>query len=141
MDTPSGTFAIGLWLIANLASGLVGAIITTIVYARRETRKLKVDTLKRFAANRYDLKGDEFSRALNEVFVVFNDDAAVMQSLQRFHDSVTSRSADTEDRLIKLYKAMCDATEIKYGDFNDSFFLKPFNTRPESVTATTRKES
>ena len=68
---------IWITIIAAMISGLVGALLSTFVYLKRENRKFKVDTLKRFAANRFDLKGDEFSRALNEIYIVFNDSAKV----------------------------------------------------------------
>src|SRR2546423_99109 len=48
-------------LVSSLVSGIIG-VITSLLYTRYyEKRKMKLDTLKRFAANRYDLKGDEFS--------------------------------------------------------------------------------
>ena len=93
---------------------------------------MKVDTLKRFASNRYDLKGDEFSRALNEVFVVFQSSPKVMRALSDYHEKVTSKQ-ESLDCLIKLFKAMCKDVNIKFEQFNDSFFLRPFNTRADSA--------
>lgn len=116
---------------ASLISGLLGALLSITVLGRRETKRFKVDTLKRFAANRYDLKGDEFTRALNEILVVFNKNAKVMRDLQTFHDGATAGQA-RDDALIRLYKSMCDDVGIRYETFNDSFFFKPFNTRASS---------
>lgn len=124
-------FSIWATIAASLTSGLLGALLSIIVYSRRERRRFKVDTLKRFAANRYDLKGDEFSRALNEVFVVFNENAHVMKELQAFHERVSAKEP-AEDALVRLYKAMCDDVGINYDGFNDSFFLTPFNTKASS---------
>ncbi len=58
-------------ILSSLLSGIIGVVISTIYYRRHEARKIKLDTLTRVIANRYDLKGDEFSRALNEIFVIF----------------------------------------------------------------------
>ena len=123
---------IWITIIAAMISGLVGALLSTVVYLKRENRKFKVDTLKRFAANRFDLKGDEFSRALNEIYIVFNDSAKVMNALSDFHKALTSRQNElgSQDTLVKLFKAMCKDVKIKHGEFTDSFFLIPFNTKP-----------
>ena len=133
-----------LWVavIVSLISGLVGALITMVAVAHRELRRFRVDTLKRFASNRFDLRGEEFTRALNEVFIVFNDVPEVMQSLAEFHKTVTSKlpSPTADDALIKLFKAMCRAAKIRYDHFNDSFFLTPFNVKPTSVQSASAKE-
>ena len=116
------TISVAVAVISTVLSGLLGALVSIIVYGRREQRRFKVDTLKRFAANRYDVKGEEFTRALNEIFVVFNDAPNVMGVLEDFHEKTSNEA------LITLYKAMCRDTKVKYDRFNDSFFLKPFNT-------------
>lgn len=125
------------WLVASavlggIVSGLLATAISLAVMGKREQRQFKVDTLKRFAGNRYSLKGDEFTRAMNEIQVVFNDHPEIMTALSAFHESVNQKGPHSNDRLIKLYKSMCDATGISYAAFNDSFFLRPFNTTPES---------
>lgn len=122
-----------IWVViaASLLSGVLGALLSIIVYGRREKRRFKVDTLKRFAANRYDLKGDEFSRALNEIYVVFNQNRDVMNALQELHERTTAKRP-SEDALVRLYKAMCTDVGVAFGDFNDSFFLTPFNTKATS---------
>ena len=114
-----------------LTSGLVGALISSIIYVRREKRMFKVATLKKFAAHRYHITGDGFSQALNEIFVVFNDSKEVMSALEEFHKVVTGRqgTAASNDGLVKLYKAMCKDAKIKFEHFNDSFFLSPFNIK------------
>lgn len=126
---------ISLWvtILGSLLSGLLGALLTTVIYVRREDRKFKVDTLKRFASNRFDVQSDEFSRSLNEILVVFNDSKTVMRTLQDFHDVITSGKAGlSNDRLVRLFKAMCDDAGIDYKGMNDSFFLQPFNVREGS---------
>jgi hypothetical protein len=119
-------------IIASSISGIVGVIISTFFYIRHERRKDKIETLKRFMGNRYDLVGDEFSRAINEVFVVFKGSPKVMKALSAYHEKVTANNG-SEDELIKLFKAMCNDVGLSYIEFNDSFFLRPFNTRPTSA--------
>lgn len=83
-------------------------------------------------SNRYDLTGDEFSRALNEIFIVFSDSSLVMSSLEKHHKAVTSPGGDSEDETLVLLKSMCKEVGVNYKDFNDSFYLRPYNTKPAS---------
>lgn len=121
-------------ILIPLVSGLLSALVTIYIYGVREKRKFKMDTLKRFAANRYDVKGAEFTKALNEIFVVFNDSLDVMRMLGEFHKAISSGQPNDicNDALLALYKAMCRDLRIKYNTFSDSFFLKPFNTKYNS---------
>ena len=66
-------FAVTVTVISSLISGLFGVLIANRYYRRSAIQRRKMDTTTRFFANRYHLKGDEFSRSLNEIFVVFND--------------------------------------------------------------------
>jgi len=118
-------------LVAALLSGVVGVAISIVYHRRYEKRRTKIDTFKRFFSNRYDLKGDEFSRAINEIFVVFHESKEVISTLRAFHQRVTDKQP-SENELLKLHKAMCKVVNIKFDKFNDSFFLRPFNTRPSS---------
>ena len=122
------TMAILITIFSSLLSGIVAVIISKIYYRNYEKHKIKVDTLTRFVGNRYDLKGDKFSGALNEIFVVFQSSSDVMSTLSKYHEKVVARQ-NSEDNLIRLFKAMCDDVGVKYDQFNDSFFTRPFNTR------------
>ena len=126
--------SMNIWItiFSALLSGILGVGISTFYYRRHEARKIKLDTLTRVIANRYDLKGDEFSRALNEIFVIFSGSKSVMDAFKIFHEKTISRDVSNEDALLRLIKVMCDDISIPYDGFNDSFFLRPFNTRPNS---------
>ncbi len=117
-------------IISSLLSGIVGVLISTFYYRRYEKRKAKFDTLQRFSANRFDLKGDPFSRTLNEIFVIFYDSPKVISALSNYHAKV-SNGENSEDELVRLFKSMCENLYIKYEQLNDSFFLRPFNTKPD----------
>nr|WP_238526765.1 hypothetical protein [Cellvibrio japonicus] len=55
-----------------------------------------------------------------------------MNALNRHHKAVTTPGVDSEDELIVLIKAMCHDVNVSYREMNDSFFLRPYNTRPTS---------
>ena len=126
------TEEITVTIISSLISGVVGVAISIFYYRRYENRKFKMDTFKKFFGNRYDLKGDPFSRSLNEIFVVFKNSKVVMNALSEHHKAVASRK-NSEDELVKLFKAMCKDLGLDVSGFNDSFFLTPYNTRPNSA--------
>lgn len=119
-------------ILSSLLSGIVGVVISTVYYRRHEAKKIKLYTLTRVMANRYDLKGDEFSRALNEIFIIFQKSKPVMDALSDFHEKTTTPGLSNEDALLRLIKAMCDDVSISHEGVNDSFFLRPFNTRQSS---------
>lgn len=126
-----------LWaaVLISLVSGLAGALLTVVVLARREHRRSRVETLKRFAANRYDVTGDDFTRVINETFVAFNDSPPVMAALAEFHRAAVGNAGEQtiQDRLVALFKTMCASSGVRLHAFNDSFFLTPFNTRPAAA--------
>ena len=119
-------------IISSLISGVIAVVVSIIYYRRYEKRRIRVDTLTRFVGNRYDIRGDEFSRALNEIFVVFQGSREVMSVLSRYHGKVITEQ-NSEDDFIRLFKAMCNDVGVKYDEFNDSFFLTPFNLRRDSA--------
>lgn len=124
----------GLAFVAALSSGLLAVLVSSWLNRRFVRQQAKIDALREFSANRYDLHSDAFSRALNQIVVVFNDSPEVMRALQKFHRDVTAgRQQATENSLIKLFKAMCDDAGVELEEFNDSFFLRPFNTSASSA--------
>jgi hypothetical protein len=89
-------------------------------------------TLKDFAGYRYDILGEDFTRALNEIFIVFSDSTKVKQALKKFHENTISpmrSSALADQYFVELFKSMCQDLSIKTDDFTDSFFLTPFNLK------------
>lgn len=120
--------AISVTIISSLISGLVAVVVSIVWHRRAEARRTKRDSLIRLFANRYDLKGDEFSRALNQDFVVFNECGGVTTALSAFHSEVVA-GRPTDDARLRLIKAMRSDATVNFCDFNDPFFLKPFNTR------------
>jgi len=133
MDPITATVIVGV--ASALLSGIVGVIISNRHYRTYEKHKMKVDTLKRLSANRFDVTGDEFSRAINEIYVVFQDSPKVLEALKDYHRAL--RQPDSLDYLVRLFKAMSRDVNINVDRFDDSFFLTPFNARPSSTALPT----
>ena len=65
-----------------------------------------------------------FFEGLNEVMIVFSDSK---EGLERAHEyKAALGSANHNDRLIDLFKAICRNVGIDPTAFNDSLFLGPF---------------
>jgi hypothetical protein len=123
---------ISITIMYSVVSGLLGVIISTWYYHRYETKKVKLDTLRRLVAYRYCLTNagaidaeKEFFGALNEAFVVFNKNRSVLKALQTMHGNL-GQPAKLVDDLLILLKAMYKDLGIAYSEINDSFMTKPF---------------
>lgn len=116
-------------VISALLSGIVGVIISNWYHARAEKRKLKLGVLHQLMGNRNNLVGQEFTEAINNVFVAFHDSNTVLSELKIFHAfSISSVSGERmNNQLLKLFKAMCIDLKIDIASLEDEFFLTPFN--------------
>lgn len=114
-------------MIAGSIGGLVGALAAAWLYAAEARKQRKADTLRRFVANRFDLAGVEFSRALNEAIVVFADNRSVIRALDAF------RVTRTDANLIALYRTMSKASGLSHRGVTDDLFFTVFNAAPSST--------
>lgn len=117
-------------VISSLISGIAGVIISIIYHRKNEKRRAKIETLKNFVGYRYYLKGENFTKTLNEIFIVFQDSKDVLEKLNQFHEIIVSRQGNlANDKLISLFKAMCRNLKINPNKYSESFFLKAFNVK------------
>jgi len=117
-------------IISSLISGIIGVVISIIYHKRAEKRQAKINTLKQFVGYRYDLKGEHFTKALNEIFVVFQDSQLVLDRLSEFHEIIVSgQKIIANDKLVVLFKEMCKDLDIDPSKFSESLFLKAFNVK------------
>ena len=118
-------------VVVSLCSGLLGSLIGAGVAAwalwTMERRKLKFDLARRLAAHRYDLRGSEFSAALNEVIVTFADSKVVLEKLQAFYLAI--RTPQPNPALVDLLKAVFEAAGLNQKVLNDEYLLTAFNVR------------
>ncbi|HCE3037167.1 TPA: hypothetical protein NG287_004516 [Vibrio parahaemolyticus] len=112
-------------IVSSLLSGLLGVIVSTVYYRRHEARKVKFTTFRSLMANRFDLNSEGFTKAINEIAIVFNDSKPVCKALTEYHLSLGTTQAD--DAFLKLFKSIARDLNLSMSDFNDSFLFKPFN--------------
>jgi hypothetical protein len=117
-------------LVSALLSGLLGVLISNWYHNRNEIKRAKLKVLQQLLGNRYNVKREGFTEAINQVFVVFYDSREVLTALKAFHeDSLsTNRTQDVSNqKLLDLFKAMCKHLHIETEPLTDNFFLQPFN--------------
>lgn len=117
-------------IISSLISGIVSVIISNIYHRKNEKLRAKIETLKNFVGYRYYLKGNNFTKTLNEIFIVFQDSKDVLEKLTQFHEIIVSQQiALANDKLIALFKSMCKDLDIDPNKYSESFFLNVFNVK------------
>jgi len=119
-------------VIAALLSGLVGVGISNWYHNRNETRRTKLSVMQQLLGNRHDLKGQLFTEALNQIFVIFYDSKEVIVALKEFHAAIINSAThpDIKDqKLMELFKAMCKHLKINIEPLTDNYFLQVFNVK------------
>lgn len=119
-------------LISSLLLGLAGVGISIWYYQRNEIRRTKLRVLQQLLGNRYAIRGDKFTEALNQVFVVFYDCHDVLVALKAFFEVIVAPQKNeplVDQRLLDLFKAMCKELKINPEPLTDNFFLSAFNIR------------
>ena len=113
-----------------LFSGILGVIISSVMYNRHDRYLRKLDVARRLFRHRSNVLSDGFMEALNEVFVVFHKSEDVLKHLVNFHTLVTTKIilAETANQnMLELWKAICCEIKIKPDIVHDKFFIKPFS--------------
>ena len=125
-----GIEAIIVTLISSLISGLVGVGVATWYFYKLERHKLKLDLARRLLGNRYSIKGDAFSCAMNEVIAVFADSKDVLNNMSRLYEALQAQGKpNAEVALIDFLKSVCKASRLTQATLNDAYLLKIFNAR------------
>jgi hypothetical protein len=97
-----------------------------------EIGQLKLGVLRKFAGNRaaltrvgVDAQRIAFFEALNEIIVAFSNSVDVVAAVDALHDAINTLNQN--DRLVKLFKAMCRDTGVDITNLSDERFLRPFH--------------
>lgn len=131
-------------ILSSVFSGLLGVAISNIYHQKNEVRREKLQLISQLIGNRNDLQGQEFSEALNKIFITFYKSKPVLIQLKKFHDVVSNRNraeGGANDVLLDLFKTLCKDVGIKIEPLNDNFFLMPFNVRGSSMIPNNAKRN
>lgn len=125
-------------LLSSLLSGIIGVGISNWYHKKAEKRMHKLLLLEKLLGNRHDILGDKFTEALNSVFIVFYDSPSVINALKAFHENTLNPIRGTDlanQKLLDLFRAMCEDLDIQIRPLTDTFFLQPFNIRVSDIAA------
>ena len=126
--------------IAAIISGLLATSITLVVThiqgKKQEKKNFKMLLFREMVAYRTDIlpnaiSSGNFTKAVNQVFIAYNDCPAVMKAFEEFRKNViyrTNGNADNAkiiDSLVLLLKTMADDLKIDYSFSNDDLFTRP----------------
>ena len=122
--------AIAWTLVSSLMSGIVGVGVSVWVFYKLEKHKLKVELARRLLGNRFNVNGDAFSCAMNEVIAIYSDADDVLQKWSTLMKIVESSGKPGLDgALIDFLKAVCKESRLSQTTLNDTYWLKVFNGR------------
>lgn len=119
-------------IISALCSGLLSVFLMNYLNNRNEIYNKKLETLSEFVGYRHDIKGDNFTQALNKAFILFSDSEKVLKAIKTFHEDTQlpiRKDEISNQKLLEVFKAMCADLGIETDELNDEFFLKPFNIK------------
>ena len=127
-------------LVSAVFSGLLATVLTLVVTTvqsrKKEARDYKMRVFSDLIAWRVDIlpgtiPTGNFSKAVNQVFIAYNDCPKVMDAFEAFRKNVIYRTnveqdnAKIIDSLVMLLKAMADELNIDYTFSNDDLFTRP----------------
>lgn len=122
-------------IITSLVSGLVGALLSSLLYFRYEKRKVKFDTAQRLFANKYQADSHEFVGALNEVSIVFHDSSEIIDALDKLWSSYQVPGApEADNKMLNLFKVICKELNINFKNIeNDTHLARTFSPKSTSI--------
>lgn len=115
-------------LLPVIIGGVAGAIASAIYYKKAERRKEKINLILQLFGNRHNLKGDRFTEALNNTFIVFYNSNNVIDKLNQFY-KVTQNDEDNECALCNLFKALLKDVKLDKSNFEQKNLLIAFNNK------------
>lgn len=119
-----------LQIILSVISGVIGVVLTIIFQRKFMLYDLKREVLIQFVENRFNIRGDEFTKALNKIHAVYTNNLDVIKAVDDFHRLILGKSISTDSanqKLYQIYLMMCNSIKIK--PMSETQFLMPFNVK------------
>jgi len=109
---------------------ILATAIGLYVFKKQHLHKMRMDLFSDLMGNRHNLTGDAFTTALNRVFVVFDDDPAVIRAVREFTHVAGKQSATNKD-LINIFRPICRNLKIGEAVITDGDFETAFNAKQD----------
>ena len=128
-------------LLSSAISGLIGVFVSFYFFRRLENRKLKIETARKLFGSKYNMAGQDFQEAMNEVMFVFADCQGVIRAMQELWETLQTpqggRSPTAPDeKLVALMKAVCKEVGVRYKNLPDAYFLRYLSVPNNALQAT-----
>ncbi len=120
-------------IILSIISGIFGAILTILCQRKFIAYDLKRDVLIQFVENRYDINGEQFTKAINKIRDIYAKEEEVVAAVDEFHRLILSKSSSRDkanQKLYQIYLKMCSSIKIK--PMEETKFLMPFNVKDDN---------
>jgi hypothetical protein len=123
-------------IISSLISGLLGVIISSAFYANHEKNMIKLNLLHDLVGYReaitpsgeYNRK--EFYIALNKVFLVYNDNDAVIDAYRGFVSNMSMGRGDlANESMFNMIKAMAEDSGLNYDQTDKEILMLPISSK------------
>jgi len=122
---------IAIIVISSIASGILGVLISISYHRKSDQKRTKMDVLRNLAGNRHNSNGDDFTKALNEIFVVFNKSKKIQTLVNDLHTKISLKQEHVDTKLYELFIALCKDLKINTSAYNESSFMNVFNIRKQ----------
>ena len=109
---------------AIIFSGIAGVILTIIVQRKLTKYDLKYTVLINFVENRYDIRGENFTKAINRIYLDYAKDIEVINAVQEFHRVISNKPVSMDlanAKLYEIYSKMCE--NLRIAPMSDTLFL------------------
>ena len=128
-------------LLSGMVATVITLVITTLIQHKRDKVAYKKQIFQAIIASRSDLlllspSTGEFQRAINQVFVAFNDNEEVLRAFEDFRKTTAAKTGSKQnndqiiDCLLTLLKSMAKDLHIRYDFSNDDLFKQPIFIAP-----------
>ena len=115
-------------MLANVVALSIIGLAGWHQFRRQHLHTLRMGLFSELMGQRYNVKGDAFTAALNRVLVLFDDDPEVVRTARDFSQRAKSQTADNQE-LVKLFRAICRNLRISENTITDDDFTTAFNVQ------------
>lgn len=115
-------------MVANVVALSIIGVAGWYQFRKQHLHTLRMDLFSELMGQRYNLKSDAFTGALNRVLVLFDDDLDVVRTARDLSQLAQNQTANNQD-LVNLFRAICRNLGISEKTITDHDFTTAFNVQ------------